>query len=180
MCTELSATSIIQERVQKSKMFNCWTLLSLIFRADIVLINTPKKAQMHTGYGYPKGGRRFRNLITFCFSVPMPRLVASMFQALGQCGRLSLSRSLFICSLRWLFLIAEMLHFHRPTFTTPSEDKGEKGRKMGAAFYLLCVLSVSSKPSCAIQRYLCYVRRIFEVPLYRPPSLVAVAHYIPH
>lgn len=52
MCvtTEPSATSIIQERFQKSKMFNCWTLLSLICRADIVLINTPKQAQMHNGH----------------------------------------------------------------------------------------------------------------------------------
>lgn len=90
---------------------------------------------------------------------------------------LSLSFSLM---LKVVFLIAEMLHFHCPTFTTPSEDKGEKGRKMGAAFYLLCVLSVFSKSSCAIQRYLCYVRRTFEAPLYRPPSLVAAAHYIPH
>lgn len=81
VCTELSATSIIQERFQKSKMFNCWTLLSLIFRADIVLISTTKQAQMHTGDGYPKGGSRFRNLLNFCFSIPTPRLVASMFQA---------------------------------------------------------------------------------------------------
>lgn len=131
---------------------------------------------------YPKGGRSFRNLIIVCISVPIPRVVTSMFQALGQCGRLSLffTLSLSICILRWHFLIAEMLYFHCPTFSTASEDKGEKGKKMGAAFYLLCVLSVSSKPSCAIQRYLCYVRRTFEVPLYRPPSLMAAAHYIPH
>lgn len=59
LCTEPSATSIIQERFQKSKMFNCWTLLSLICRADIVLINTPKQAQMHTGFVVSQRRNRF-------------------------------------------------------------------------------------------------------------------------
>lgn len=60
LCTESSATSIIQERFQKSKMFNCWTLLSLICRADTVLINTPKQA--HCLCGIPREEEDLRTL----------------------------------------------------------------------------------------------------------------------